>query len=142
MCSSDLNPSQKIVTLRRNATLADVFPCMALEDFDCAGVNDGSSAALQQQVQRTADILTDCQDDLTLTDGSSQFHDTDGPDSSSQPEVLRDLGLTDIDVSSCQASPAGKKKLTQLIAEYQSIFFQAQVGLWKSFRMSSPHSTE
>lgn len=97
----------------------------------------------QQQVQRTADILTDCQDDLTLTDdGSSQLHDTDGPDSSSRPEVLRDLGLTDIDIDSCQVSPAGKKKLIQLIAEYQFHFFQAQVGLRKSFWMSSPHSTE
>lgn len=28
-----INPSQKTVTLRRNTTLDNVFPCMALEDF-------------------------------------------------------------------------------------------------------------
>lgn len=81
-----------------------------------------------------ADILTDCQDDLTLTDdGSSQLHDTDGPDSSSIPEVLRDLGLTDIDVDSCQVSPAGKKKIIQLIAEYQSIFSRHKLDCGKAY---------
>ena len=34
-----INPSDKPVTLRRNAKVADVFPCVALEDLEMSGVH-------------------------------------------------------------------------------------------------------
>lgn len=38
-----INPSEKAVTLKINFTLADAFPCMALQDFDCSEIPDGFS---------------------------------------------------------------------------------------------------
>ena len=68
-----INPSEKSMTLRRNTKLADVFPCMALEEVNSSRVTDCSPVPLLQHVQRVADGLTRCRSDLTLTeDGSVQ----------------------------------------------------------------------
>lgn len=47
-------------------------------------------------------------------------------------EVLRMLGLGDIDVDSPQLSPEGRAKLVQLIARYESIFSRHKLGCGKA----------
>jgi len=48
-----INPSEKAVTLKRNSTLADTFPCMALQDFDCSEFTDASSVDLEQHSENS-----------------------------------------------------------------------------------------
>ena len=60
-------------------------------------------------------------EDSSLPDGHDMDGEFSGPQGSPTP-VLQDLGLADIDVDSCDVSPACKEKLVQLIAQYQSIF--------------------
>ena len=116
-----INPTQKVVTLKRNTIVADVFPCLALEDLDtdCSCENDDSVATLQQHVQSPTDNLPDHCDDLTVTDGVPSRQ---GGSERLAGGALHDLGLTDIDVDSCQVSLECKEKLVQLIAQYESIF--------------------
>lgn len=52
-----INPSPKPLTVRRNAKIAEVFPCMALEDFDTDYL-DGPTVppvSLGQQVDKIDD---------------------------------------------------------------------------------------
>ncbi|KAK0147322.1 hypothetical protein N1851_013258 [Merluccius polli] len=64
-----INPSTKPVTLRRNCKIADVSPCVALEDFDTdylTTLND-SHADVQCSVTKTADE-SDTASEKSLTD--------------------------------------------------------------------------
>jgi len=49
-----INPSSKPVTLRCNCKLADIYPCIALEDFDsdCSYITEGHSADIQCNVAK------------------------------------------------------------------------------------------
>ncbi|KAL0147456.1 hypothetical protein M9458_057241 [Cirrhinus mrigala] len=128
-----INPSEKAVTLKRNSTLADAFPCMALQDFDCSEFPDACSFAIEQKVQRTADVLTDKQDEMSVTDALSLTkpgsNDSCAADDST---VLRDLGLTDLDVESCNVSADCKVKLVQLISQYHSVFSRHKLDSGKA----------
>lgn len=123
-----INPSHKPVTLKRNAKLADVYPSIELEDLDCPDAYDDAQLVLQQQVQKSSDVVSDngkeshiTSDDSSLPDAQDKnggFKLQGGPNS-----TLQDLGLGYIDLDACDVSPACKEKLVQLIAQYQSIFF-------------------
>lgn len=107
-----VNPSDKAVTLKRNCKLADVFPCAAIEDLD---VFQGAQAASGKQHSDTE----------TQNSGTDSEH-SGAPSSVSSAvcldKSLSELGLSDINVDSCQVSAACKSQLTQLISEYQDIF--------------------
>lgn len=127
-----INPSEKAVTLKRNSTLSDAFPCMALQDFDSSEIPDGCSFDLEQNVQRTADVLTDRQDEMSVTDALSLPVESGSNDSANHMAVLHDLGLADLDVDSCDVSADCKAKLVQLISQYHSIFSRHKLDCEKA----------
>lgn len=128
-----INPSEKAVTLKRNSTIADSFPCMVLQDLDCSEIPDACSFDLEQKVQRTADVLTDRQEETSVTDAVSLTKSGSGDSCAvSDSTVLRDLGLTDLDVKSCNVSADCRAKLVQLISEYHSIFSKHKLDCRKA----------
>lgn len=70
-----INPLEKHVTLKRNAKKADVYPCMALEDFHCFDVTHASQHCVQQQTQEAADVSTARQVVSSLTSDVSNITD-------------------------------------------------------------------
>lgn len=72
-----LNPTQKAITLRRNAKLADVFPCLAMEDLP---ITQG----------------------LCMSQCDASNPPTVSPPSAEDPvQLLKSCGLADIDVDGC-----------------------------------------
>lgn len=92
-----MNLSNQPVTLKRNCKLADVSPCVAVEDF----------AVFQNTSQ---------------VEGKDQV--IDYPESSSEDleKKLVEVGLKDIDINLCQVSHSTKRELVQLLVSYNDIF--------------------
>uniref|UniRef100_A0AAV2LR93 ribonuclease H n=1 Tax=Knipowitschia caucasica TaxID=637954 RepID=A0AAV2LR93_KNICA len=99
-----VNPTDKPITLKRNSKLADVSPCLAIEDFD---VFQGLQTATNSQ-----------REDSTSNSGASRTPS----DVDNLAKCLSDLGLGDIDMDSCLVSDTCKLELAQLLIEYQDIF--------------------
>ncbi|XP_041926157.1 uncharacterized protein LOC121689966 [Alosa sapidissima] len=100
-----INPTSVAVTLRRNAKVADVYPAIALEDFDqhfvsqhVAKVSSGSSH------------------------GSLSVKSDSGSCVGNGDCTLQSLGLGAIPIDGCQVSSQWKDKLVELITEFESIF--------------------
>lgn len=90
-----LNASQYPVTMRRNAKLADVFPCLALEDLTLMQGLANSSRVIDTSSQRPV------------------------------PDPVRSLagcGLGDINIEGCEVSDEWKNKLAELLLSYQDVF--------------------
>lgn len=51
-----VNTSGKTILLRRNAKLADVFPCIALEDFDLTSCSQSTSLGTAASVKGTSKL--------------------------------------------------------------------------------------
>lgn len=92
-----INPSDRPVTVRRNAKVADVYPCIALEDV----CETNPELPLRSSVQQSAAEL-DKSDTLT--------------------DRLRKCGLETLDLENCEVSKFWKVKLCDLVLEYESIF--------------------
>lgn len=134
-----INPSPVSVTLRRNAKLADIYPCLALEDFDPdACVTDvGLSCSIRQHVNNVEfpdNSSAGSLSDISVPKKDCEFHDR-----------LRKLGLADIDLSSCQLSSEWKERLVDLIAKYECIFSRHRLECGKAegyvhrIRLSDEH---
>lgn len=93
-----LNPTMSPVTLRRNAKVADVFPCVAVEDLP---ISQGVSRPQSGQVH-------DC----------ASASDTASPPS----QQLKACGLADIDLEGCDVSNEWKERLADLVLTYQDVF--------------------
>lgn len=98
-----LNPTHKPLTLRRNAKVADVFLCVAMEDF-----------AFNQRKSKLS-----CNHSTISTDLSSH---TVNP-----AELLKNCGLTDIDIESCEFSDEFKGRLAELVVTYQDVFSRGKL---------------
>uniref|UniRef100_A0A3B1J038 ribonuclease H n=1 Tax=Astyanax mexicanus TaxID=7994 RepID=A0A3B1J038_ASTMX len=93
-----LNPTEKHITLKRNSKLADVSPCLAAEDF----------ALFQGTCQREqSDTNKQLPAEMTETD---------------LKQKLSNVGLTNIDIESCQVSHQTRQDLVQLLLDYQDVF--------------------
>lgn len=112
-----INPSNKPVCLKRNCKLADVYTCMALEDFDvdCLGMSYQPMKDLECNELKT-ESQTKCSTEKCET-GSQQCapHGLAG-------STLSSLGLHDVDISSNSLSPYWRAKLAELLIKYESIF--------------------
>ena len=81
-----INQSDKRVTLRRNAKVANVFPCIALEDLEMSGAHTlSTNIQVQSQNVHVADTGS-----LLPPPSASQFSD-----------ALRKIGLGDVDIDLC-----------------------------------------
>ncbi|XP_048828112.1 uncharacterized protein LOC125705863 [Brienomyrus brachyistius] len=90
------------ITLQHNAKLADVFPCLALEDL-----------CLTQGL---------CENVL-VPDGAGS-----SPPNVSDPELrLRDSDLNDIDIDGCEVSLDWKQKLADLVLSYLDVFSRGKL---------------
>lgn len=119
-----VNPSDKVVTLKRNCKLADVFPCLAIEDLDgFQGLHVASEK--RSDADRQLDIeVKQLHTQKHISDALTQHPDTSpGVSLADQlPKDLSELGLCDVDIDSCQVSVDCQSRLTQLLVEYQDIF--------------------
>lgn len=93
-----LNPTPCPVTLRRNAKIADVFTCVAVEDIPIA---QGLCKSQNDQLTRPTPSL-DAAPDLL--------------------QQLKDCGLSDLNISDCEVSDEWKRKLAELVLAYQDVF--------------------
>lgn len=98
-----LNPTEKPLILRRNAKIADVFPCVAVEDF---AFSQGRSELY-------------CNHSAVST--GSSHHSAD------PVQMLRDCGLHDIDIESCEVSDESKRRLAELVISYQDVFSRGKL---------------
>ncbi|KAM7379874.1 hypothetical protein PAMP_005391 [Pampus punctatissimus] len=93
-----LNSTERPVTLRHNAKVADVFPCVAMEDLPI------SQSVSRPQAGQEADLISNS-------------------DTSSAPfQRLKDCGLGDIDLEGCEVSDNWKQRLADLVIAYQDVF--------------------
>lgn len=91
------NLSDRPVTLKRNCKLADVSPCLAVEDFELLR---GSS-----QIDKTVPVK----------------HQT-STSTLDLEQRLRDVGLDSLDIRPCLTSQTGREKLVQLLERYNDVF--------------------
>ncbi|KAI2646524.1 enzymatic polyprotein [Labeo rohita] len=91
------NFSDKPVTLKRNRKLADVFPCVAVEDFE-----------IFQGLSRAEVFEKGSQH---LSNSSAAFR-----------QRLETVGLADLDIQSCSVSHETREKLVQLLERYNDVF--------------------
>lgn len=92
-----INPANDVLTLRRNAKIADVSPCIAVEDLP-------ESDHIKSQVQHF------------------QHEEASQESDDEMVHILNDLGLKDLDLTACELSTAWKIELLRLIEKYESIF--------------------
>ncbi|XP_076848086.1 uncharacterized protein LOC143493505 [Brachyhypopomus gauderio] len=92
------NLSSMPVILRRNSRIADVSPCLAVEDLDLqqssCELGDRTSASTSRSVATDADLK----------------------------DRLSSLGLSDLDIDFRHTSFQSKRELVELIEEYEDIF--------------------
>ncbi|KAL1255089.1 hypothetical protein QQF64_013150 [Cirrhinus molitorella] len=93
-----LNPHDKPITLKKNSKVANVSPCVALEDLE-ADV-ERSFETVKSQSQAVQDGTLD-----------PDFHDT-----------LLKMGLSDLDIDSCEVSSQWKSQLLRLVQKYEHVF--------------------
>lgn len=94
------NITGKPLTLKRNCKLADGSPCVVAEDF----------TLLQGSCQKENDT------DKTTNDRHKTVDNTD------LKQKLKDFGLGDVDIDSCQVSPSTKNQLVEMLEQYQDVF--------------------
>ncbi|RXN38043.1 Retrovirus-related Pol polyprotein from transposon 412 [Labeo rohita] len=92
-----INPTNSVLTLRRNAKIADVSPCIAVEDLP-------ESDSIKSQVQH-----------FQHENGSKESEDE-------LLQILNDMGLRDLDLTACEVSSTWKMELLHLVKKYESIF--------------------
>lgn len=106
-----INTSEKPVLLRRNAKLADVFSCVAVEDMD---VVENTETPLLSCVQ-SAVPLTTCADSIK--------------------DRLRSVGLADVDIVSCEVSQTCRGRMADLVLQFEDVFSRHHLdcGMAKGF---------
>ncbi|XP_030606074.1 uncharacterized protein LOC115794610 isoform X2 [Archocentrus centrarchus] len=85
-----VNPSEKPLTLRRNTKIADVSPCLSVQDLP-------EPVLIQSSAQYTQDSPTTLRSEAEMS------------------QTLCDLGLQDLDLLSCEVSLEWKGKLLRII---------------------------
>lgn len=91
-----INPTNHKVVLKRNAKIADVSPCITVQDLP---------------------LPDNIQSNLQCTEEPSPLRSGD-----ERTQVLSDLNLGDLDLESCEVSALWKDKLLHMIKKYESVF--------------------
>lgn len=105
------NLSDKPITLKRNCKLADVSPCLAVEDFTIfQGSCKMEGGTLGKQP-------------ITI-------------DSVKLKQRLLDVGLGEIDIEPCKISQASREELVQLLINYNDVFSKSALVVAKPRALS------
>ncbi|KAL1277366.1 hypothetical protein QQF64_024039 [Cirrhinus molitorella] len=102
-----INPTNSEIVLRRNAKLADIYPCIALEDFDQV-----PEQKVFQNVAMSSGNSCGSLSAKSSVSGVRQFSDLQ----------LDELGLKDLNVNDCEVSPFWRSRLVDLIKKYECVF--------------------
>ncbi len=102
-----INPTNSEIVLRKNAKVADVYHCIALEDL-----------------AQSTDMMVNQNASTVYSDRSSGSLMTMAPSAASLvgDSRLHDLGLSDLNVRDCEVSPFWKNKLIDLVEKYECVF--------------------
>lgn len=92
-----INPTDRAVVLKRNTKIADMSPCIAVEDLPTA-----DEVKCNVQCVLSGDVQPRSEEDMV--------------------SALEALGLQDLDLNSCEVSLQWKDKLIHIIKQYESIF--------------------
>ncbi len=111
-----INPTTSPILLRRNAKVADVYPCIALEDF-----NSETNKKVQQNVSGVGSSHSGLTARTYCRDGMAGGNDK-----------LAGLGLQDLAVNNCDVSEIWKEKLTDLIVKYEDVFLRHHLDCGKA----------
>ncbi len=111
-----INPTMSPILLRRNAKVADVYPCIALEDF-----NSDTNKKVQQNVSGVGSSHGSLTARTYCSDGTAGGNDK-----------LAGLGLQDLSVDNCDVSEIWKEKLTDLIVKYEDVFSRHHLDCGKA----------
>lgn len=95
-----LNISDSPVTLRRNAKLADVYACLALEDMEVPELKSLHQATCVRPAEVSAEVLN----------------------AEAVQKRLERVGLSDLDLGSCDVSAEWRTKLADLVIRYEDVF--------------------
>lgn len=95
-----LNASNRPITLRRNAKLADVFTCLALEDMEVPELRHCHQTTQRDSASASAPQASNA----------------------SVQERLERVGLGDLDLTSCDVSVDWQRKLADLVVRYEDVF--------------------
>lgn len=90
-----LNISDSPVTLQRNAKLANVYTCLALEDMEAPELKSLHQATSIRPAEVNAETVQ---------------------------ERLELVGLSDLDLASCDISAEWRSKLADLVIRYEDVF--------------------
>ncbi|KAK7915842.1 hypothetical protein WMY93_011603 [Mugilogobius chulae] len=121
-----INPSHKHVTIKRNAKLADVSFCESVEEF-CNSQSVSQKMQFHNDCETVPSLVSDTSTLPDYPQVKPQFTETSSPQSK-----LSELGLSDVDIESCEVSPEYKAKLTELVVKYQSIFSRDKLDCGKA----------
>ncbi|KAG1952355.1 interleukin-1 receptor accessory protein-like 1-A [Pimephales promelas] len=100
-----LNPTESPITLRRNTKLADVSPCLAVED-----------------VTFSQDVCRPQVSDATFNKSIPPVDPV---------RLLHEYGLEDIDIEGCAVSKSWKEELASLIVSYNDVFSKDRLDCGK-----------
>lgn len=95
------NLSSKPITLKRHSLVAEVSPCVAVEDFNLQQGSCKMETGKKEQVSEST---------------------TTAPTAANLKARLSELGLGDLDIDSCHTSIQSKAKLVELVEQYEDIF--------------------
>uniref|UniRef100_A0A8C2HN42 ribonuclease H n=1 Tax=Cyprinus carpio TaxID=7962 RepID=A0A8C2HN42_CYPCA len=102
-----INPTNSEIVLRKNAKLADVYPCIALEDFDHV-----QEQRVFQNVAISSGSSCGSLSAKSSVSGAKHFSDI----------RLDEMGLKDLNLNDCEVSPFWRSKLIDLIKKYECVF--------------------
>lgn len=102
------NPTNSEIMLRINEKVADVYPCVALEDLA------HNTDMMVSQNSGAIGSNESC--------GSLKTKSSTSAASSVSDKRLHDLGLSNLDVRDCEVSSFWKDKLVDLVEKYESVF--------------------
>lgn len=127
-----VNPSPKPITLRRNAKIADVYPCLALEDFENFAPPDPLVDRIQTQGQWLKDNSALDRSSFS-SDVSHHYAAASGtPNEPQLTHRLQELGLQELDITSTEVSPYWKSRLVDLIERYEDVFSKHRLDCGKA----------
>lgn len=129
-----INPLDKPIVIKRNAKIADVHACIALEDFE--PICNRPHVTLKQSYlqnayhsQECAKLSTPSREQSQSVGSRKQTNHYSYVDTS-----LKKLDLEDLDIATCEVSDHWKQRLVDLVSRYEQIFSRGKLDCGEAAR--------